>query len=536
MYNYDFNFDYKDKKNNIRKQNDYMLAKTLSMFEYEGLPPSIPVRELERLLQINGYAFITKAPNGKLYAFNGGLGGLPCPYGNPTEIVIANPALSFYKTLKLKDGVLIRNDDLAIGLMPLYGKHNTMLVENDINMTLYGYASRMQTLISASDDKTKDSAMAYVDKVIKGDLSIIGENALFDGVKVHSGSLQSNGVSGMIEYHQYIKSNMFNEIGLSASFNMKKERMITAEVDQQDDGTFPYVYNMMKCRLKGIERINEMYGTDIDIDFGSVWNYKNKAMVDDIVTNELEDDLIHEDMVNTNESDETTKINKVNESHIESDLEKEMLAELMAESGLTEDEINSLEYREPTTDEELHVSDKLADIEDVDVDTEISDKEVDELSDDINDELLDEIIDEEIEELDEDIIDADDDITDDELLELEQKLADLDDDLTDEQVEELTNEQVTDDVIDDAIEDETTDVESETTTINITINQEPINENDSVDVSAPVMEDEKEIADDELVATIVNEVLDVLDTDTISDIEVDLETVNTIEEDENETK
>lgn len=35
------------------------LAKTQSMFEYEGLPDSIPQKELERLLQTTGNAFVT---------------------------------------------------------------------------------------------------------------------------------------------------------------------------------------------------------------------------------------------------------------------------------------------------------------------------------------------------------------------------------------------------------------------------------------------------------------------------------------------
>ena len=86
-------YDYKAKAKNVATLNHYMLAKTLSMFEYENLPYSIPYNELEKLLQINGYAFITQV-NGELYAFAGGIGGEPDVYGNPTTITISNPALS----------------------------------------------------------------------------------------------------------------------------------------------------------------------------------------------------------------------------------------------------------------------------------------------------------------------------------------------------------------------------------------------------------------------------------------------------------
>ena len=281
-------YDYKDKTRNINQLNKYMLAKTLSMFEYQGLPETIPQRELERLLQTNGYAFITKAPDGELYAFSGSLGGTERdPYGQPTQITIANVALNFNKTLDLnKDGVLFRNDDLRIGVMPVFEKCNTLLVENDVNMVMWGFNSRIQKLITAPDDKSKESADLYMKKIIDGDLSIIGDNALFDGVKMQAPAASSGaGVQQMIEYQQYIKSEMFNEVGLSSNFNMKRERLISSEVDQAEDSLFPLVYNMMENRISGIAALNETFGLNITVDFGSVWALKNKKLVDGVTGN-----------------------------------------------------------------------------------------------------------------------------------------------------------------------------------------------------------------------------------------------------------
>ena len=278
-------YDYKSKRANVNQLNKYMLAKTLSMFEYENLPATIPARELEKLLQRNGYAFITKAPDGELYAFTGGLGGETDVYGNATQIVISNPALKYNATLDIKkDGVLFYNDDMAAGLLAFYEKQNTLLAENEINMVVWGYNSRTQKLISAPDDKSKESADLYVKKIIDGELSVIGENALFDGVKVQPANNSSgNGVSQMIEYHQYIKSCLFNEVGLPSNFNMKKERLISSEIDQAEDSLFPLVYNMMENRIAAVNLINEMFGTNIKVGFGSVWALKNKKLVDGVV-------------------------------------------------------------------------------------------------------------------------------------------------------------------------------------------------------------------------------------------------------------
>lgn len=300
-------YDYKDKTRNINQLNKYMLAKTLSMFEYQGLPETIPQRELERLLQTNGYAFITKAPDGELYAFSGSLGGAERdPYGQPTQITIANVALNFNKTLDLnKDGVLLRNDDLRIGVMPVFEKCNTLLVENEVNMVMWGFNSRIQKLITAPDDKSKESADLYMKKIIDGDLSIIGDNAMFDGVKMQAPAASSGaGVQQMIEYHQYIKSEMFNEVGLSSNFNMKRERLISSEVDQAEDSLFPLVYNMMENRISGIAALNETFGLNITVDFGSVWALKNKKLVDGVTGNNgiTNSDANHADNGKPNES------------------------------------------------------------------------------------------------------------------------------------------------------------------------------------------------------------------------------------------
>ena len=284
-------YDYKAKSKNIAQLNNYMLAKTLGMFEWENLPETIPYRELEKILQVHGMAFITEV-NGVLYALTGSLGGEVDAYNNPTQIIINNVGLKFNATLDIeKDGVLIYNDDAKMGLMPLFEKHNYMLVENDINMVVYGFNTRMQKVISAPDDKTKQSAENYIKKSIDGDMSVIGDNAFFDGVKLQNSGTTTLSVTSMVEFSQYVKSVMYNELGLSTAFNMKKERLISAEIDQTEDSIFPFVYSMMKNRLHAVEKINEKYGINICVDFGSVWHFKNKKLVDDVIDkNKLPDE------------------------------------------------------------------------------------------------------------------------------------------------------------------------------------------------------------------------------------------------------
>lgn len=264
--------DYKAKQQNINSMNEYTFLKTLSMFNYFDLPETLCPVFMERQLQEVGYVFITKV-NNSLYAFHGSLAGEVDVYGQPTKIIINNPALKFNATLDIKnDGVLIQNNDMRLGLFPIINRHNTLLAENEITMFMATYNARIQTLISAGDDRTKASAEKYLEKVVTGELGIIAENQVFEGIKAHNTTIGSvTDITKIVEFHQYVKASLFNELGLNANFNMKRERINEKEVEMNTDNLYPLIDNMLQSRLQGIEKINEMFETEIKVDFGSSW-------------------------------------------------------------------------------------------------------------------------------------------------------------------------------------------------------------------------------------------------------------------------
>ena len=267
-----YRYNFRNKVENVDNFIRYMLARTLQMFEYKGLPETIPQRELERLLQVQGYAFITEH-EGDIYAFSGGLGGKPGVYGEPTEIVIANHALNFNKTLNLeKDGVLINNDDMRQGLIPLISKYATILNENEITMILSTINRRVNNLISVNDSNTAESARKYLKGLEEGNIGYIMENRLYDSLKTKPISdANSIRLIELIELQQYIKASLYNELGLNSNFNMKRERLIKPEVEMNTSSIYPLVDNMLHCRQEAVEKINEIYGTSITVEFSSSW-------------------------------------------------------------------------------------------------------------------------------------------------------------------------------------------------------------------------------------------------------------------------
>ena len=266
------------------------LAKTQSMFEYEGLPDSIPQKELERLLQTTGKAFVTSV-DGVLYALSGGKGGEPDVYGRATLYTVANPALKLNKTYDIqKDGVLIENDSNGESLLPLIGRYAVLHTDGLISLNTASILTRITMLISACDDKTKQSAEEFLCKIQDGEFSIIGENAFFKGVNMQTApTTNSVYITQLIELIQYYKASMYNELGLNANYNMKRERLNLGEVSMNVDVLLPYVDNMLKERQNAVEKINEMFDTEISVKLASSWGLERdnyNALAADLETTE----------------------------------------------------------------------------------------------------------------------------------------------------------------------------------------------------------------------------------------------------------
>lgn len=262
----------KDKDTAVNHYIDNYLTKTQSMFVYENLPVTIPQGELEHLLQTNGNCFVAMV-DGNLYALYGSTGGEPDVYNRPTQYIVANPALKLNKVYEIgKDGVLFKNDYYMNGLLPLIGKFAVLLTDSNITLNTATILSRITMLISASDDKTKQSADSFMQKILDGDFSVIGESAFFNGVKLqNTQASNSQQLTQFVEVIQYYKANLLNELGLNANYNMKRERLNRNEVSMNIDVLLPFVDNMLYERQQAVEAINAMFGTEITVDLSSSW-------------------------------------------------------------------------------------------------------------------------------------------------------------------------------------------------------------------------------------------------------------------------
>ena len=265
-----------NKKEQLSKFRADMLNKSLTMFEWKNLPETLPAVEIEKQLQTNGYSIIAKV-KGNIYAFQGGFSGQD-PYNQPTKAIVNNPSLKYNGTFTINDDcVIIKNDDMQQGLIHIYNKYGTLLIENQITMLMTDYNYRMPFTISSKDDSTTQSAREYLQKVIDGSLGVIGEAKLFDALKVTPTNNKGvNSFADLYGYQQFIEAQLNNTIGLATNNNMKRERLTTNEIEVNKNASYPLIDNMLRNRKQAVEKINQMFDLDIDVEFSSIWNGTNE--------------------------------------------------------------------------------------------------------------------------------------------------------------------------------------------------------------------------------------------------------------------
>lgn len=268
-----------NKEKSIEAYRGYMINRLMRMFKYEGLPETIPQHILEYYLMVNGSCFITEHKK-QLFAFLGSFGGEPDVYYRPTLYVVANPALKLDKSYDLwnldgtqaNGGVLMRNDMLWQGLNPLICRYAVLLAENTITLRTADIMLRVLAMLTAPDDKTRAAGIQYLKDIEAGKLGVIGENRLFEGIQMQSPP-SNNGsyLTQFIELHQFLQGTFYNEVGLSSLINMKREAISTGEASLNEDSLMPLVETMLQCRQEDVSQLNELFGTNISVDFNSVW-------------------------------------------------------------------------------------------------------------------------------------------------------------------------------------------------------------------------------------------------------------------------
>lgn len=270
---------------------------------------------MEQLI-LNGKVCFTKF-NDKLYALNGAQGGEPNVYYEPQNFIIANPILGS-KTVRIRqkdgssnveglDGILVGlttadylSDRVCSGgLYRLIYQTAGLLADNISSLNCSQINGRVAQIWTAESDSLARSAQEIIRDVYEGQpFKIVTQDFIEKvGVLPAAQTGQTNTLLNLIEAHQYILAQFYNEIGLPSNWNMKRERVNTAETELMQGSLDISIYSMENCLKTAVEKVNELFGTSISVRFneevieeeGKAFEEEPEALNDSLPTEEKEE-------------------------------------------------------------------------------------------------------------------------------------------------------------------------------------------------------------------------------------------------------
>ena len=258
---------------------NFIIKDVFRIFIFDGLPETINERFLKYTLFLYGKVTFFK-DNDTLLALNGAPSGQQDIYYVPEEMVVSNPRL--LKSYNLKRGVdceVVYCSDIDMydqfelgGLYTLVAKTATMLADGDLSISVAQKNKRLINVLAAEDQNTKNSIDVVVRKQYAGEPYVVVMKSLIDNVQsvpiVEKGTNQD--LMQLIEAQQYILSHFYESLGLQTHDQMKKERLITAEVNDNDNIAKLNIDNILASIQEGLDRVNAMFGTNISVKLNPV--------------------------------------------------------------------------------------------------------------------------------------------------------------------------------------------------------------------------------------------------------------------------
>lgn len=317
-----------DVQKNFRTYFDILCNKCSNLFKWEGLPDTVDERFLMEQLILNGKVCFTKIDN-KLYALNGNVGGEPNAYYQPSMWIVANPVLGSKQVrIRRKDGsdsieglegimVCLTNADYFTdraqhgGLFDLIYQTAGLLADNISSLNVSQINGRVAQLFTVDNQAEARTVEEIIRDMYDGHPYRVLTQDLISkvGVLPAAQTGQTNTLLNLIEAHQYILASFFNEIGIPSNWNMKRERVNTAETQLMTGSLDISVYSMERNLQREIEKVNELFGTEISVVFNGIKDEEDSTEDStEELTKESEDSIPQEEPVKEESNEEAIEV------------------------------------------------------------------------------------------------------------------------------------------------------------------------------------------------------------------------------------
>lgn len=238
----------------------------ISMFEWKNLPDTVDARYLElHLFETGCMVYFKDEVIGDL-CLDCIVNGRLDVYGNPLLRRAYSGYNNYQKLLKYNNSVIIWNNylhgnsilDVEMFARRLYNIDRIIDVNANAQKTpvlLQGTEKQRLTLLNLYKEYDGNAPFIFGDKNLDlNSLKALSTNAPYVCDKLYQ-----------------LKTQIWNEaltyLGISNINIQKKERLISDEVTRNQGGTIASRYSRLESRRQAVEKINEMFGTNIEVNY-----------------------------------------------------------------------------------------------------------------------------------------------------------------------------------------------------------------------------------------------------------------------------
>lgn len=232
---------------------------------------NLPAKEIEQRLLIDGKCAISKY-DGELTAFF-------CSFFEPTKyldewkkITVRCPIYAGTRTLGV-DAIVIDNTSLRNNTVELMHHYATLLAHCEVTLVGALVDSRDSGGVPvAGNEKTKQSVTQYLARKYNGQFGTITDasNIGLEMVGVNRGTKQS--VKDIMEVRSALLKGFYSDIGVRSAFE-KNNNAVEAEVISDTSLLLLNLSDMLECRKRGADKVNEMFGTSISVEIAKEIDY-----------------------------------------------------------------------------------------------------------------------------------------------------------------------------------------------------------------------------------------------------------------------
>lgn len=316
--------------------------KVSELIRFKNLPDHVDEEYLKESLVLQGRVCFTEF-NSHIYALTGNIGGEPDCYKVPSLFIIANPILGS-KQVKVRhldgntsvdglEGIVVGLTHVdtelaetgAAGLYRLIYNYAGMLADNFVSLNCAQINSRVQVAFVADNDTLANSAEKVLKDLYNGKPFKVLRQDILNKLTVSpvTASGANTTIISLIEAHATILADFWSELGIAYNSNRKRQYVGQAEASMDTGSLSLNIDSIINAIREGIERVNELYGTDIEVGV-------DENAYDNVMNGEAEiaDDVDgiadrNDDIIKDNEEAEGGKDDGFEESESKEDSKKD---------------------------------------------------------------------------------------------------------------------------------------------------------------------------------------------------------------------